>query len=167
MGARLLDSSRGALLAEQLLPGLEQRSSSLEALSSVALCFSFLNAGLHRPVLRILYQSFEIPPGLILERAAANEFFISLLRFSQSVLLQSLLFVSPVILGVFLADLAVTLLNRHLPRLALTAEYFCIRLVLGIFLAGEFLRYGPPAATGLMGGLLGAALSGADFLLGA
>ena len=137
---RLIDYARGAMIAEQQLPGLEQRTSPLESLSMIMLMVVVFSAGVHRPVLSVLQQSYTHPAtrlglGLgVMNAFGAPALIFSIAHTALSALRAVCAFAAPAILGMFLLELLVMLVSRMLPRLALSSELAPAKLLLGLLL---------------------------------
>lgn len=133
MSGRLVDTLRGSLIAEQLLPGTEQRGSTLEALASLLLPAVVLLGGLHHLALDALRRSLRISASGLLDAASATpELFVNL---SAAVLGSGALLVAPVLAVLLVVEILIACLTRMLPRVALGAELAPLRLLLGVALA--------------------------------
>lgn len=111
MLGRVVDNTRGAQQAEQLLPGLESRASHLEA--TALLCGAALL--LNSPLRFVLYSSLVTGP----EGVTSPEGCIAAFSAALHLTLQ---FALPVAAPIFLLDVGLAYLSRLTPRVSLAGE---------------------------------------------
>lgn len=123
---RILDTARGALLAEQLAH--EDRVSTLEeALHLFSIACFFESGGGVRFVLRLITLSQELPE---LGTAAARAICVS----ASQVFLEAFELCAPLLFFVCVMEWSVGLIGRFYSRLSLQAESASIKLVASLFL---------------------------------
>jgi len=129
-GGRIVDLLRGNLLAEQLLPGLEERASALEA----ALTLGFLTVSLSGAAaigsIALLYDSIVRAPEAKLFLFPDTTF--SLSQFVQSVFRELVRFFGPVAGSLFAFELLCAGIGRACPKAAVQTELAALKLVVGL-----------------------------------
>ena len=136
--ARLIESGRSALVAEQFSPELGHRTSALETFAVVGSAALLVHAGGLEVLIRILLRSFRYPagtvaawlPGLQAETA---------IRYSSSVLTSAFCFSAPVLILLLVLDLCFGIIARCLPKLNVFVELLPLRLLVGFACAALLL----------------------------
>jgi flagellar biosynthesis protein FliR len=149
-GGRLMDTARGANLAEALVPQLGERSSPLGDLSFQLTLVLFLALGGHRLFLMALGTSYQLLPLGAVPHASGLAGLAGLcLRLTADLLALAVSLAAPALAAGLIADLVLGAINRFVPQ----AQVFFLGMPL-------------KAAAGLLllagsAGLLVAALPGA------
>ena len=136
---RLIDSLRGAQFAEQLLPGLEERSSYLETLGVLVGLLLLGPFGGLRWIYTCLLQSLFLPTwhlGLPIYPGGSASVAAIAIRHSSAVLELAVSLTSPLFVVVLGVDLLTVFLSRCVPRLQVVAEALTLKMLLGIAVSG-------------------------------
>ena len=131
MAARLLDTVRGAQAAEQMLPGVEARTSPLETVAGLGAVNLFFAGGLYQPFVKSLLH------GLPYARPAAFPAFHedAVVLFGARSIERAVLLAAPAAAGLLILELALGILGRLGHRFPLASELTGAKLLLGTALA--------------------------------
>lgn len=134
-----IDLARAASMAKLFVPEMKHQSSPMGTLLfQLALVF-LLSLGLHRQIISVAYESFQVFPPFSLSPNFLHENLLALSVNVLGVLFElALKFALPIVLICFLIDLAFGLMNRVAPQinayfLSLPAKILC-GLVMFFFL---------------------------------
>ncbi|MFN8389338.1 MAG: flagellar biosynthetic protein FliR [Bdellovibrionota bacterium] len=139
---RLIDYLRGAMFAEQILPGLEQRVSQLETASFLVVLFILFPLRGYTALVAPLISSFQDPalaPGLGLTDLEDYGFLsvrnaVQIEKTAFHVMCTAIVFASPAFIVLVLFEACLGIASRMAPRIALSQELAPLKLVLGILL---------------------------------
>jgi flagellar biosynthetic protein FliR len=109
-------------------------------LGMLALLFFFATNGHHGLIQGLAYSFHAIPPGKL---ALFNDFNTLIEQFSLMFCL-SLMFASPVAIGLLLVDLSAAILTRNMPQLSTYFLTLPIKILFGFFLLALSLNYLSP-----------------------
>jgi type III secretion protein T len=139
---RLIDLTRGAMMAEQLLPGFERRTSPLESISFLIVMFCLFSLRGYRALVAALYQSYAVP-GIQLGAVISGDMALRMqepARLAVSLVFSALqaacLFAGPALAVLLLLEVSLMILSRVLPRINTAGEMAGIKLVGGVVLFG-------------------------------
>lgn len=146
MTGRLIDTMRGNSYAEQMLPGVESRSSPLELFGAVLSPWVFLCSGVYLPFLREILQPHA---GMIHVSGEGESVQSCATSLSAAFHLST-----PAILSLGVLEFGVALVSRICPRFPVGNEFQSIRLTLGLLIAAyvfgdllpQFILLHPPQA---------------------
>ncbi len=131
---RLIDTARGANLAEVLSPGLDERASVSGALLMQLTIVVFLTLDGHHAFLRSLTHSYEVLPiTTIPTRATAAAVAQASLAGAGHLLAVALALAAPVLAATFLTDLSLGLMNRVSPQVNVFFPGLPLRALLATF----------------------------------
>jgi type III secretory pathway component EscT len=147
---RIVDLLRGNQIAEQLVPGFEERASALEKLLSLALFAGLFSSGLWKIPLNVFYKSFSIPPGAVFDNFVHPE---RIIEFTQLCLRECLWFIAPAVALLFACDMISLGLTRAAPKLNIQAELTGAKLILGLLFL-SLLDWGIELGPKLLAGVL-------------
>lgn len=130
LSARLMDLCRGAQHAEQILPGVESRSSTLETIAGAGVVYLYFSCG----GVQLLVRELARPRAVTTEQylfleSPSPEVIAAILGLSFDAILTLAL---PVAVLLLLFDCASALLARFAGRLPISPELPVFRLTLGL-----------------------------------
>jgi flagellar biosynthesis protein FliR len=130
---RLVDTARGANLAEVLVPQLGGRSSPLGDLYFQLALVLFISLGGHRIFITALGASYSILPLTGIPAVTGLKGFAVLCcRLSAEFFIVALAFSAPILVALFLADLALGVMGRFVPSLNVFFVAMPLKALLGI-----------------------------------
>ncbi len=162
-GARLVDFFRGNQLAEQLLPGYQERTSTLEAPFTVGALAIVFSTGTWIQPLEIVRASLVSAPQAAMEFSAHS--FGQMIAIVHTSFAETVRFLGPLVATLFAYDLFTIGIARAYPRAPLQSELAAMRLLLGLAVLGvlnwesfgaeSLLTAAETAARSLFGGVRG------------
>ena len=130
---RLADTARGANLAEVLVPQTGGQSSPLADVGLQLAVVLFFATGGHLLFLRALAESYQVVPLASFPQASAFQSMGELATLATArLLLVTLGLAAPVLAALFLADLALGLVNRVAPQIQVYFLGMPVKAVVGI-----------------------------------
>lgn len=132
VGARLIDTLRGAQYAEQISPLTESRSSLLEVASNYVVAgLFFLGAGYE-----VFFKAAITAHGAVvgfLPGILEGERIMAIVRLSANTINEGVCMALPVLFVLLLFDLSSFVYSRYLGGALSQTELACCRLILGLF----------------------------------
>lgn len=132
---RLIDTIRGAQIAEQLLPGVEERTSLLETFGMVIL--SAVSIQSLPQFTTALYKSFRVVPiasNAVLQAPCWQNGLPEILLQFSTMLRTSCGVIAPLLITAVVLELGLLAASKAMPRVLLHQETQGIRLLLGLAL---------------------------------
>lgn len=131
MAGKLIDTQIGLNAAGVFDPGTSNVTGLIAELLALAFALLFVALDMHHALLRVFTELLAvIPPGSV-SAAALN---VGLVEILAKQFLLAFMLVVPVILGLWLADVAFALLSRSMPQANVYFLALPVKLGLGVFL---------------------------------
>lgn len=121
----------GLALASVVNPQFDDQTSTTSVIYATVASLIFFATGLDREMIRVLLDTFGvIPLGEIFLRDSVLDFALSLLGHSMVFAVRV---AAPVVVALFLAELALGFVGRTVPQLNVLSVGFSLRIILGLF----------------------------------
>ncbi|CAL4318882.1 Flagellar biosynthetic protein FliR [Buchnera aphidicola (Protaphis terricola)] len=113
--------------------------SIISRLLNILMLLFFISINMHLYLIFILVNSFYSIP--ISTFFLNTDIFFTLLKFSSSIFLNSLMFVLPIMLFLLLSNLIMSILNRLSPQISIFSIGFPLNLLIGILVLYYFISF--------------------------